>query len=123
MDHGGTEVFAYADDVVIIGRALPSTKVAFLKLDKGACKVGLRVIKEDQDPSFMEEEAGACQQHNVFGNYRFGAVTCFQYLGSSVNEDRDEMEKIRRKTGTRNRAYFPPDKILSNRQIGHAGKF
>ena len=41
----------------------------------------------------------------MFGAYCFGAVSSFQYLGSTVGEDLDEMKEIRR-IAVGSRAYF-----------------
>ena len=70
-----TEVLAYADPIVLIGRSLLSVKEELLKLDEE----GLRV---NEGKTKVLGPGRKRRVHYVFVDYCFEAVSSFQYLSS-----------------------------------------
>ena len=59
----------------------------------------------------------------MLGEYCLEAASSFQSLGSTVIEDRDEKEEIRRRIAAGNRAYSALNKILKIRLVRQSKMF
>ncbi|XP_066908291.1 uncharacterized protein [Halyomorpha halys] len=102
-----TQVLAYADDVVIIGRSLQSIRTAFKAMDVEAKRMGLHINKEKTKIMLLGKKPQYQRQSRlVMGPYNFELVRSFSYLGSIINENQDEEEEVKRKIAAGNRAYF-----------------
>ena len=90
-----TQILVYMDSVIVNSKSISNIKESFLKLDKDACKVGLHIHEGklrkyiDSSSSIEGERHLQQQQRYVFADYCFGAATSFQYVGSSINKDRN----------------------------------
>ena len=85
---------AYADDIVIIGRSLPSMKGGFHLLEDASIEVGL-VINEGKTKYMAAANTQNCSKPLAIeiGGYSFERVESYRNLGSLVNGDSNVSEE------------------------------
>ena len=62
------------------------------------------------------------QQHYMFGDYCFEVVSLISH-GSTVSENLDKKEEMRRRIAAGNGTYFALNKILKSRLVTQSMKF
>jgi len=98
---------AYADDIVIIGKAVASMKEAFQLLEEASNEVGL-AINEGKTKYMVEANTQNCSKPRTIqiGGYSFERVDSYTYLGSLVNADSNVSEEITNLHTAAKRSHF-----------------
>jgi sorting nexin-29 len=81
-----SQICAYADDIVIIGRNISTLKQIYLELEKEAERFGL--VVNERKTKYMVMSTSSTKripQSNSIGNRTFEGVSQFGYLGALVN--------------------------------------
>jgi hypothetical protein len=99
-----TQLFAYADDISIVGRSLEAVRDAYLALEAEAAKVGLKI--NEQKTKYMIAAGNRtildAWKTVAFCDKNFEGVNEFVYLGALVTPENDVGLEIqpRIQTGT-----------------------
>jgi 4-hydroxy-L-threonine phosphate dehydrogenase PdxA len=92
------QIFAYADDIDIVGRSQVAVKEVFISLEKAAKKMGLQVNKgKAKYMPVTKKDYAHISSHIEIGSYQFETVHSFTYLGSEVNCKNDVSAEIKKK--------------------------
>lgn len=80
------KLYAYADDILIMGKSAKTTKEVFLKIEKRAKKIRLRVNADKTKYMILsrESEGNSCLK---IEHYEFERVERFRYLGVMVTSN------------------------------------
>jgi sorting nexin-29 len=110
------QIFAYADDILVIGRTKQSLMETFCKLKIEAQKVGLIVnnnktkylfcTRKITQPTYIDTREG-----------QFDQVNSFKYMGSMVNTDNTIEEEIKERIVAGNRAMYVHKKLFTSQLI------
>jgi hypothetical protein len=101
--HKSVQVFAFADDINIIGRSQRVVKEAFLNFKKAAKEIGL-IINEDKTKFMALTEYPINLCFLEVNGYKFEKVTQFKYLGTSISYDTDPSVEINNRIISANRS-------------------
>jgi hypothetical protein len=98
-----TQLFAYADDIDIVGRSQSAVRDAYLALEGEAAKVGLKI--NEQKTKYMiaarnDTTIRDVEQSVAIGEKHFEVVKAFVYLGSLMTPTNDESLEIQRRIQT-----------------------
>ena len=118
-----TQLIAYADDIVIIGRSLDSVKEAFQSLEVASKEAGL-IINESKTKYMASVNL---QNRNILnfiqmGDYKFEIVNTFNYLGSLVTSNNNITLEISNRLMSANKAYFDLINHFKSRLLSRKSK-
>jgi hypothetical protein len=85
-----SNILAYADDIVLIGRNEIEIRQLNVDMDNAARKLGLQINQEKTKYMIVERKNTLKQNkigHLTIKNYKFKRVENFKYLGVILNED------------------------------------
>jgi hypothetical protein len=120
------QLLAFADDIDIIGRNIRVVKDAYLRLEKEANRIGLRV-NEDKTKFMMVAPSQRTRElvgaHLNVGDKSFEVVTEFTYLGVQVNDDFETSVEIKRRITNATKAFYGLKHILVSRNVTRKTKF
>jgi endonuclease/exonuclease/phosphatase family metal-dependent hydrolase len=121
-----TQMLGFADDIDIIGRNIRAVCDAYLKLEKEANRIGLRV-NEDKTKFLMvspsERTKSLVGTHLKVGDKRFEVVKQFTYLGALVNDNFDTSEEVKRRITNASKAFYGTKHILRSKNVSRSAKF
>jgi hypothetical protein len=89
-------MYAYADDIDIVGRSLEAVHDAYLALDAETAKIGLKI--NEIETKYMIAAV-------AFGDKNFEVVNAFVFLGALVTSKSDVGLEIQRRIQTANRCF------------------
>jgi hypothetical protein len=120
------QLLAFADDIDIVARNIRAVKDAYLKLEKEANRMGLRVNEEKTKflmvcPS--ERTKNLVGSYLQVGDKRFEVVTEFTYLGSLVDDQFNTSKEIQRRIVSASKAFYGIKHILRSKNILRNTKF
>jgi len=98
------QIYAYADDIVIIGRTKLTSIDTFCRLKHQVLNVGLIVNNNKTKYLYCTRKIFQPTYLNT-GEEQFEQVNSFKYLGSMVNTDNSIEEEIKERIAAGNRAY------------------
>jgi hypothetical protein len=120
------QLLGFADDIDIIGRSVRAVKDAYIKLEKEANRIGLRV-NEDKTKFLMVSPSARTRDlvgtSLEVGDKRFEVVKEFVYLGSLVNDDFNTSVEIKRRVTCATKAFYGIKHILRSKKISRNTKF
>jgi hypothetical protein len=120
------QLLGFADDIDIIGRSVRAVKDAFIKLEKEASRIGLRV-NEDKTKFLMVSPSPRTRElvgtRLEVGDKRFEVVKEFVYLGALVNDDFNTSLEIKRRVTCATKAFYGIKHILRSKKISRNTKF
>jgi sorting nexin-29 len=91
--HKSIQMLAYADEINIIGQTTTAVKETFLKLEKAAQEIGLRV--NESKTKYMEITCKPNKmQYLIVDNYKFEKVNEFKYLGMLITANNNLTQEI-----------------------------
>jgi sorting nexin-29 len=112
------QIFAYADDIVLVTRNTPTLKELFSALETEGRKMGLRINKEKtkyMKLSFTQTRR-YLQNLIIIGDFNFEGVDSFTYLGSVIDNGNKMWKDIHSKIITANRAYSAHIKLFRSKR-------
>lgn len=119
----GTQLLAYADDVMIAGRSLLNVKDACRKLEREARRCGLEINEEKTKIMVLRRKKPLRPQKcYTVGNHTFECVTSFKYLGAQFNEALEEEEEIQARIVSANKAFFSIAHVMKSRLVSRTTK-
>lgn len=103
----GSQVLAYADDLVLISRSVQELQEHFLQLEQEAKKVGLSVntVKTKYMIATRNDNRWGNSNTVQIGDHNFERVYKFKYLGSIVSVDNKISDEISERLKDGNRSY------------------
>jgi len=107
------QICAYADDVTIISGNVQELKNIFLKMELLANKVGLRV-NTDKTKYLAKTKSGRGTRDIVIGDYRFEAVSQFNYLGVILSSSADTGAAMRKIIKMASKCYYAHRNLLKS---------
>jgi len=116
-------LLAYADDIIVMGRAKHHVATAYSKLIEIASQMGLEV-NEDKTKylATSTKDARDLGQHVAFNGYTFEVVKDFVYLGTSINTNNDVSMEIKRRITLANRCYYGLSRQLRSKAFSRRTK-
>jgi sorting nexin-29 len=100
-----TQILAYADDIVIVGRSTYALKETMKKLMKAAQVMGLTVNM--QKTKYMEvTKRPRNTKLLVIGNQQYERVKEFKYLGITLTEDNNISTEIKQRIIMANKTSY-----------------
>lgn len=111
-----SQVYAYADDIVLIAKNQHLLKEMFTELSEKAKGVGLHVNVNKTKYMIMSANERTRNERNDISiqGYTFEGVDAFIYLGAQVNDKNKISDEIQRRILAGNRAYFANIKLLKS---------
>jgi hypothetical protein len=120
------QLLGFADDIDIVGRNIRAVSDAYLKLEREANRIGLRV-NEDKTKFLMVSASERTRKlvgtHLVVGDKRFEVVKEFIYLGAQVNDRFETSWEIRRRITNASKTFYGLRSILKSRNVSRNTKF
>ncbi|KAJ4430124.1 hypothetical protein ANN_22334 [Periplaneta americana] len=119
-----TQILAFADDIVIIGRSVKYVKEVFLSLEQAGKEIGL-IINERKTKYMLADNGkiGDKIDSLQISDYNFEKVDNFTYLGSVVTSDNNMSKEISNRLMKANRAYFSLKYHFSSHALSRKVKF
>lgn len=117
--NGPCLILAYADDLDVVGRSTVNVKEAFIKLEKEAKKMGLKVNEEKTKYMHMTRNVGRdrIRQNVTMDEYNFEHVQTFQYLGALITSDNNVKVEIKQRILQGNKCYYATQQLLRSRTL------
>ncbi|KAJ4427008.1 hypothetical protein ANN_26807 [Periplaneta americana] len=112
-----TQVMAFADDIVIIGRSLKYVEEAFLALEKSVKEMGMVIEGKIKYMVATSGNSGGKADSIQMENYKFERVDKFKYLRFLVTNDNNKSKKISNRMVCGNRAYFGLKKYFKSHAL------
>ncbi len=121
-----TQLLGYADDIDILARNIRSLSDSYLRLEKEANNIGLKV-NEDKTQLLMicpsDRTKNLVGDDFVVGDKKFKVVTEFTYLGTLADDKFNTNLEIKRRIIAAQRAFYGVRHLLSSRRISRKAKF
>jgi hypothetical protein len=116
--NGTLRLFAYADDVNIMGENIDTIKKNTKALLGASKKVGLEVNPEKTKYMLMSPSQKVGQKHNIkVGNKSFEDVAKFKYLSTTLADQNHVHEEIKGRLNLGNACYHSVRSLLSSRLL------
>jgi hypothetical protein len=113
-----SQIFAYADDIVIIARI-----EIYKKMEEKTGKIGLEVNERKTKYMIMSTSESRKKPRDLkVEGKAFMGVSSFRYLGNMINNDNRNDNCVKERIQAGNRAYFANRKILKSKVISRAAK-
>jgi hypothetical protein len=116
-----TQIFAYADDVVIVSRNKNALKDTIVNTESETRKRGLR-INENKTKYMEVTTAASNSDHLRCGKYEFEHLKEFTYLGSQFNQINSTSSEIKARILSGNRCYYAYRKLMKSRALNRSSK-
>jgi len=117
-----TQLYAYADDLVIIARKPNALDEMFLTLEKEARDAGLIVNQSKTKYMKTAREKGKITKQYIIGQNQFESVNEFTYLGDQINVQNKISEEIWKRIQAGNRCYYAHKNLLSSKLLNYNSK-
>jgi len=122
--HHITQICAYADDIVIVGRTQKKLTEVYLDLEEETSKLGMEI--NEKRTKYMV--TSTCEHRRNAGDLRIGnktfeAVQCFQYLGNIIGNTYNNNKCIKERTMMGNKAYYANRQLVSSSLISRNSKW
>jgi hypothetical protein len=117
-----TQILAFADDIVIVGRSMRDMVQCFTRLADAASELGLVVNEEKTKYMLVSKNPRNIQEIIQINNHTFEQVKEFTYLGSLVNATNTTSDEIKRRIAIANRTVHGLQRHLKNKNIKRALK-
>lgn len=115
------QICAYADDVTIIFSNVQELKNIFLEMELRTNKVGLRV-NSDKTKYLAKTKLGRGTRDIAIGDYRFEAVSQFNYLGVTLSSSADAGVAIRERIKMASKCYYARRNLLKSNLLARTVK-
>jgi endonuclease/exonuclease/phosphatase family metal-dependent hydrolase len=120
-----TQILAFADDIDLVSRSLPNLKENFIKLEKAAENMGLKINESKTKLMYIssvKSRHDRLGQNFTIGEYNFEVVEIFIYLGSLVTKDNNMEEEIKRRILLANKCYYGLQKHMKSKIVSKTTK-
>lgn len=113
-----SQIFGYADDIAIVARNANKVREVYEVMEVEATKIGLNVNESKTKYMIMSKSADRRKPRDLeINGKRFGGVSGFEYLGTTISNDNDIKKCIKERIRYANRAYFANINIFRNKNI------
>jgi hypothetical protein len=119
--NGTHKLLVYADDVNLLGHSIYTIKLHKETLLEASRDVGLEINAEKTKYMIMSRHPYSGQNQNIrIANESFERVTKFKYLGTTLTDQNDIHDEIKRRLNSRNDCYFSVQNLLYSRLISES---
>jgi endonuclease/exonuclease/phosphatase family metal-dependent hydrolase len=117
------QVFAYADDIVLVSRNKQSLIEMFEMLRGEVCKYGLEInYQKTKYMKMSPSERRRTVENLITEEYQIEGVREFKYLGVTLTNDNSVREEICNRIMAGNRAYFANVKLFKSKLVSRQTK-
>lgn len=120
--HKSQQLFAYADDLDIVGRNAQTVVRGFQALKDAAHPAGLQISEGKTKYLVMSRHEPTNRGDLVIGHHTIEKVNSFDYLGSNVNSSNKLAEEIERRIAAGNRCLFALAKVFGSKVLQRNAK-
>lgn len=112
----GNIIFAYADNILIIGKTQEKVKKGIIEMMKAGKSIELRVNMEKMKYIIMTRKIKALRDITI-GNNRIEQIRYFKCLGVTLDKQNNMYGEINIRLATANRCYFAPTNLFRSKLI------
>lgn len=118
-----TQMNAYADDIALVARRQDDLKEKFIKLERNADKVGLKINEHKTKFMTMSRSQVRREQQNYsIGDYNIEGVKDFKYLGTHLCCNNSVSACIQDRIQAGSRCYYANIKMLRSKILSRKSK-
>lgn len=120
--HKSQQIFAYADDIDVVGRSVTAVKRGLQDIEEAARPAGLHINEGKTKYMVMTRKNRGDGGHLVVDNNTFERVDSFVYLGANVNSANSLREEIDCRIAAGNRSLFALASVFRSKVLQRSAK-